>query len=369
MAVDRTVPTSSTVGAVTGDDYMDAVAEEVTALWNRSNCQLTSVAGTGDAITASLSPELTGSLVQGMTFWFIAAADNTGAATIAINSGAAVDIKDQDGDALAAGAISSGRMHKLVFDGTNLLLDGTAGQSRITDHQVFTASGTWTKPAGLPDDALVEIEAWGAGGGGGGPDSVSRSGAGGGGAYASRKFRAGDLPSTLTITVGTSAVQTAGGNSSVVNGSTTYLLAYGGGRGVQFISIIGGGGGGGGGWQAAGSNASSGSGGAGGATDGGAGGTGGASGQGDAEAGGIASGGAGGGGAGGAYTNPGKPGGDAEWGGGGGGGGGTGGTQTGGVSKYGGNGGAAGAAGNAPGGGGGSNAAGGRGEVRIHSIG
>ena len=214
------------------------------------------------------------------------------------------------------------------------------------DEQIFTASGTWTKPSGFSANSVVEIEAWGSGGGG---SSLTGGGGGGGGAYKFWKGQLSDLGATETVAVG------AGGAINAAGGDTTFgsfLTAFRGGGASNT------GGGGGGGELAAGTNNT---------------GTG------------SVSGGAANGGAGGAASGAtsGLPGG--HWGGGGGAAGGSGGARGGsavyggaggagsqgnaGTSLYGGNGGATGVAGSAPGGGGGRNAAGARGEVRVRVFG
>jgi len=77
--------------------------------------------------------------------------------------------------------------------------------------QVFTASGTWTKPAGLKY-VVVEVQA--PGGAGGGVPNIGNVGGGGGGAggYAKRLRLASALGATETVTVGatTSFTVTAG---------------------------------------------------------------------------------------------------------------------------------------------------------------
>lgn len=98
------------------------------------------------------------------------------------------------------------------------------------DYQAFTSSGTWTKPTGLTGNELVHIKVWGDGGGGG-PSSVSGAagGGGGGGGYAEAFVRAGDLGSTVTVTVGT------GGTSGNAGSGTTFgtsLSALGGSAGI-----------------------------------------------------------------------------------------------------------------------------------------
>ena len=232
-----------------------------------------------------------------------------------------------------------------------------AASGGAVNYQVFTASGTWTKPSGISADAIVIIEAWG--GGGGGARSISSSyygGGGGGGSYVYKIFKQGVLPSTVSVTVGAGgAAGASNGSTGVAGGNTTfgsYAYAYGGGRGrysSNNVSSLGGGGGG-----------SYGAGG-----DGTGGRLGGGDGGGDAT---MVYGGGGGG------YGSGGDGGYSVFGGSGGAG--VGGTADGtrGLSLYGGGGGAAGVAGTAPGGGGGANyqataGAGGRGEVRVWTIG
>ena len=114
-------------------------------------------------------------------------------------------------------------------------------------YQVFTASGTWTKPTGYPDDTMVTVEMWGGGGGGNRTGTGGNVSAGGGGAYATKRFRLGDLASTVAVTVGaggagrktTNGAGTAGGNSSF----GSLLTAYGGGGGASNTGLPAGGGG------------------------------------------------------------------------------------------------------------------------------
>lgn len=366
----RTIPNSASASPVTGPDFMDAVSGKIGLLFDASVLKLTSVAGTGNAITAVVDPVITSGLVAGMAFYLTPAASNTGAVTLAIGGEPAVAVKDSAGAALVAGALVAGVEYQLVYnaDGAFRVMNSASIQ-KVTNFQAFTASRTWSKPAGTPDDALVLVQAWGAGGGG---STRSDGGGGGGGGFSYRFIRAGDLSATVPVTIGAGgAPGSAGGNTSF----GSHLTAYGGGSASASVT---GGGGGGGGQLAAGSTASGTAGGAGGGPSGGAGGN---SNSADGENGA----GGGGGGAGGGS------GGDGYYGGGGGaggndnindqdsggnsffGGGGGAGLRpipiAGGVSVLGGNGGANGVAGAAPAGGGGRGAAGARGEVRVFVIG
>jgi hypothetical protein len=258
--------------------------------------------------------------------------------------------------------------------------DGSAWQSfapGVLDRQTFTTAGaaTWTKPTGVPTNAMAFIQLWGGGGAGGASIGTTdgTGGGGGGGAYVEAWLPVSALGSTETVTVG------AGGATSAADGGNTtfgsWLTAYGGQGGTNSATGNRAAGGGGGGALSSGSANTGGN-----PQDGGA--HGGAAGGADnGNAGSSALFGGGGGGAGQ------RAGGSSLWGGGGGGGGGNSTNPAGGTSKFGGNGGAGaaatgqtGAAGSAPGGGGGAGGitngtvganggAGARGEARVTIFG
>jgi hypothetical protein len=120
MAVDRLLPVSTTPGAVTGDSYMDAVQEEVTALWNTGTViTLSGVAGTANAIVRTATPAMTAGLANGMNFILRATATNTSTVTLNINLGGAVAVVDGEGTALTAGAIRSGGHYLLTYNSTS----------------------------------------------------------------------------------------------------------------------------------------------------------------------------------------------------------------------------------------------------------
>jgi hypothetical protein len=116
----------------------------------------------------------------------------------------------------------------------------------------FTASGTWTKPAGLKR-VLVTCVGAGGGGGSGRQDIAGTNrfggGGGGGGAIVWRQIAASDLTSTVAVTVGaggTSGVAQAtistNGNNGGSGGNTSFgalVVAAGGTFGGQGTSITG----------------------------------------------------------------------------------------------------------------------------------
>lgn len=295
---------------------------------------LTGIGGTANSVTASLAWDLDAGLLDGMKFCLTWAADNTGPMTLAINGAAPVNVLDATGGAMIAGAAKGGTraLIEYIAGAFRVLTGGGVSAAEQRFFWRFSSSGTWAKPAGISDDAIVTVEMWGGGGG-----AAGGNGGGGGGGYARREFRAADLPTSIPVNVGAGgAIGTAGGNS----GFGTLLLAFGGGQ-----ASTGGGGRGGGSMEAGGSLAN------GGYLGGGEGGTPGVS----TSRGGSATTEWGGGG--GSATGT-ASGGRAVFGGGGGGG-------IAGVSKFGGDGGGSGVPGAAPGGGGGHSSPGARGEVRI----
>ena len=337
-----------------GEDLRVSLDGKFKTLFDATPFPLTSVGGTANDVTATLMPALDGDgLLDGMSFTITWAAENTGGVTLALNGGSPVPVLNADGTSLTEGSVGAGLRSIVSYIGGDFvllspsLLMGNSSSRRYS--WVFTASGTWTKPDDLPDATPVLLQGWGAGGGG---SSNSQGGGGGGGAFNERWVTAGDLGSTVTVTIG------AGGGTNAAGGNSTFgalLTAYRGG-GASSGGFDNAAGGGGGGSNQEGSNGNtSGVGGAGGFQ---------------------------GGGKGGDDTNAGDPLPSEDssnlWGGGGGGrrvengkravfGGGGGGGQSasGGSSLYGGNGGNNNSAGVAPGGGGGRGASGARGEIRV----
>ena len=311
---------------------MDNVSGHIKQLYDSAIFTLTSIGGTANAVTGTLDPTLdSGGLVGGMGFWFKATSTNTGAMTLTVSGAPTFNLISQEGAALVAGQVVTGGTYLVQYDGAVGMVYGAGPVGGLAfDVQVFTVSGTWTKPTGLDPNHQILIEAWGGGGGGG------LIGGGGGGAYVARRVLASQVAPSVSVTVGaggaTGDFGTAGG-ASIFGGAVT---AFGGGGGGNTATNSGGGGGTS--WAA-------------GLLSGGIGG--------DAPD--IWRGGDGGDG----VTGPTSAGGRATMGGGGGEG--NNGTTVG-ISTFGGNGGSQTLAGAAPGGGGGQGAAGARGEVRVLVI-
>jgi hypothetical protein len=119
----------------------------------------------------------------------------------------------------------------LKTNGSGTVSWGDAGGGVASDYQQFTTSGTWTKPS---DATWVYVEAIGGGGGGAGAAFAGdRSQGGGGGMFTYMLFRASDLGSTETVTIGSGgsggfqAQGTDGGSSTF----GSHLEAKGGKRG------------------------------------------------------------------------------------------------------------------------------------------
>lgn len=307
-----------------------------------------------DCTANTFTVTLTAAATLGADFWFMIR--NSGSGTITVDPNSTEQI-----DGASTLTLAQGESAFVICTGTAFKTVGAGGGGGgAVDIQIFTTSGTWSKPS---DASVVLAIGWGGGGGG---SSAGGDAGGGGGACVFAFWQADDLGATETVTIGASGNGSSGGSGGT-GGSTTFdkLTAYGGGGGGASGDNLGGGGGGG--WLSAGST-------------GNPNGTGGAPGGGAAGGGGSTGGSGFGGGGGGRTGAPSSiDGGHSAWGGGGGGastgaggksvwGGGGGGGNTAGTSVFGGNGGAQNTNGSAPGGGGGrGNTNGARGELWVIS--
>jgi hypothetical protein len=153
------------------------------------------------------------------------------------------------------GSIASQAEAEAGTNNTNLMTPLRTSQAIAVlgshvNYQVFTESGTWTKPSNLSADAIVVVEMWGGGGGGGRQSSSSGGGGGGGGGFATETILASSLGSTVAVTVGAGgAGATVSGNAGAAGGSSSFgsdVVAYpgNGGSGLQTGARFGGSGGG-----------------------------------------------------------------------------------------------------------------------------
>lgn len=92
---------------------------------------------------------------------------------------------------------------------------------KAADQQVFTSSGTWTKPSGFSSKAYAFIQVWGAGGGGCRDSSTNNLQGAGGGAYNERWVLLSSLGSTETVTVGAGGLGRTTSTGNGGNGANT----------------------------------------------------------------------------------------------------------------------------------------------------
>jgi hypothetical protein len=90
--------------------------------------------GTDDALTVTPTPAVT-AYVAGQKFSFVAASNNTGAATIAV-SGLTTKAIQLDGSALAADDIVSGKIYDVVYDGTQFQLNRISSPESLTSSDI-----------------------------------------------------------------------------------------------------------------------------------------------------------------------------------------------------------------------------------------
>lgn len=168
------------------------------------NSYAASIVGTDAyAITLTTAPA---AYATGQQFTFKADVINTGTATLNVNSLGAISILRGDGSALADSDIAAGQVITVVYDGTAFRLNSPRLGSTNPTRQTFTASGTYTAPAGLK---YARVRLVGAGANGGSTTSSSGGqglGPGGSpGGYSEKLISAATIGASQTVTIGTNA--------------------------------------------------------------------------------------------------------------------------------------------------------------------
>lgn len=129
------------VAAATARDQFSRVAEvqDSTYMWCGT------AGGTGNAITLTPTPAIT-AYVAGQVFRFVASASNTGPVTVAVSGLAAQDI-EIGGAALATGAIESGKIYQIIYDGTDFQI-GALSESIGFDVDYLEVTADYTITSG-----------------------------------------------------------------------------------------------------------------------------------------------------------------------------------------------------------------------------
>jgi hypothetical protein len=116
----------------------------------------------------------------------------------------------------------TGSVEELSVAGNLVLATGSL-TARATNAQIFSSSGTWTKPTGA---ISVNVQLFGGGGGGGSGrlDAAAANkcggGGGGGGGYLNVTIPAAALGATETVTIGAGGTGGAGVTAAATNGTT-----------------------------------------------------------------------------------------------------------------------------------------------------
>ncbi|WP_162936858.1 hypothetical protein [Agrobacterium deltaense] len=176
--------------------------------------------GAANALTATLSPAPT--LTSGFVFRLKVSANNTGAATLALNGGAVTPIIRADGTPTQKGDLIVGQIVVLAYDGTKYQLVGVSTSSQPPRQTlVYTApsSSIWT-PTFTGWVHVKGVAGGGGGGGGGTGASWSAGGGGAGGAFEGWYYVTSGVG--VSIVVGSGGIGGANSNGAAgASGGTT----------------------------------------------------------------------------------------------------------------------------------------------------
>lgn len=230
---------------IAGPVYMDQVKQAVDTLYDSIAIRPVSITNVGNSYTIVIDPVLDADVITPMAFFVKPNVTNTGAIQMRVTAANSYyPVKKANGTDFAAGEFRTDTDYYLVFLGGNFVCLSNFDFTSLVDvpiATIYTASGTLNlttiKTIKSPD-TLVFVRLWGAGGSGG-RGSFSGSG-GGGGAYAEDWFRLGDLPNSISITVGAGGAGRTTNSNGVAGGDTSFgslVTAYGGGGGLAANGI------------------------------------------------------------------------------------------------------------------------------------
>lgn len=145
------------------DDFLRAHSAFLALLRDNGHQYLSTVAGTVDVITGSTVSASPASYSAGQVYWFKSTGANTSTTpTININAIGAKTIVRQDGSALVAGDIASGKMIELYYDGTNMVFNNCPRVPKAdlaTTATSATTATTATTASAAPYSGLTGVPA------------------------------------------------------------------------------------------------------------------------------------------------------------------------------------------------------------------
>lgn len=150
--------------------------------------------------------------------WFVHYRNNgTGIITLDPNASETID-------GATTITLGPGEACTIVCDGANFITSGGRTDGEFRTVQTFTASGTWTAPAGLKRVKVTVIGPGGAGGGAAATTAgqLSAGGGGGAGGCAVKMISAAAAGASQTVTVGTGGAGVSGGSGNNGSGSSSF---------------------------------------------------------------------------------------------------------------------------------------------------